>query len=134
MSMRFSEALPRMEAGEIFEADDGLMYRIYAGELQSIEAQFADKYENDWERTGFNYGDLCELEFRELLPISNKAKELADKEYNADSCESRIPCPACLTVRKECNRDDVECPYLHTAYGMQVMLNWLAGHGVKEGA
>lgn len=133
MSMRYSEALPRMEAGEVLEGSDGYAYRVKGGMLEHNDPQFADD-EDNWETSDLPYNKLKKMDFIEPRPISNKARELAEEVDLEDDSLTQIPCAACMTVRKYCMKRDMDCLSQNTAYGMQVMLNWLAGHGVKEGA
>lgn len=132
MSIRFSEALPRMKAGEVLDGNNGYAYRVRDGELQDNDPQFADD-EGSWKKSGLPYNDLEKLEFNTPLSISDKARALAKEEEERNTCITQIPCSACRTMRNRCPRCDIDCPSFTTAYGMQVLLNWLAGHGVKEG-
>lgn len=128
----FSEILPRMEAGEVFEANDGWSYRIKAGRLENNYPCYADD-EKYWEDAEADYKDLGELNFSKPLPISDVARKLASEESERPhGSGGSIPCSACLTVRHHCNKRDMDCPWLNTPYGMQLLLNWLAGYGVKE--
>lgn len=131
--MAISEVLPRMEAGEILEANDGCVYRIRNGELQENDAQYMDR-EALWTRSSRTYNELEEWEFRTPIAISDKAVQLAREENEKSKYDCSIPCSACLTVRKRCMYANMDCPYTNTPYGMQVILNWLASNGVKEGA
>ena len=135
MSMRYSEALPRMEAGEVFECEDGYAYRVKGGRLEFRDPQCPDDKNNyNWATCDLPYHELEEYVFNTPLAISDKAWELAKEEEEKNNCYTQIPCAACLTVRMKCVKRDMDCPSFTTAYGMQVMLNWLAGHGVKEGS
>jgi len=119
-----------MEEGEVFECDNGYAYRVKDGVLQDNDPQFVD-YEGGWRVARLSYNEAGKYEFFTPLFISDKAKELAKIEEEETSSGAQIPCAACKTMRKHCAQRDMDCPFQNTAYGMQVLLNWLAGHGVE---